>query len=44
MAHRIGDKLEAADRRGDLFEKRRLLMREWADFVCAYVINGSEFG
>jgi integrase len=29
LAHSIGDKVEAAYRRGDLFEKRRLLMHEW---------------
>ena len=34
LAHAIGDKVEAAYRRGDLFEKRRLLMTEWAKF-CA---------
>ncbi|GAA0739537.1 integrase arm-type DNA-binding domain-containing protein [Ideonella azotifigens] len=30
LAHAIGDKVEAAYRRGDLFEKRRKLMDEWA--------------
>jgi integrase len=30
LAHAIGDKTEAAYRRGDLFEKRRRLMAEWA--------------
>jgi hypothetical protein len=30
LCHEIGDKVEAAYRRGDLFEKRRLLMAEWA--------------
>jgi integrase len=30
LAHTIGDKVEAAYRRGDLFDKRRLLMTEWA--------------
>jgi integrase len=34
LAHAIGDKVEAAYRRGDLFEKRRALMSEWARF-CA---------
>jgi integrase len=29
LAHVIGDKTEAAYRRGDLFEKRRRLMQEW---------------
>jgi hypothetical protein len=27
----VGNKVEAAYRRGDLFEKRRLLMAAWAD-------------
>jgi integrase len=30
LAHAIESKVEAAYRRGDLFEKRRLLMTEWA--------------
>jgi integrase len=30
LAHAIGDRVEAAYRRGDLFEKRRRLMNEWA--------------
>jgi hypothetical protein len=30
LAHAIGDKVEAAYRRGDLFEKRRRLMAAWA--------------
>ena len=34
LAHAIGDKVEAAYRRGDLFEKRRRLMKDWAAF-CA---------
>jgi integrase len=32
LAHAVGDKVEAAYRRGDLFEKRRRLMTEWAKF------------
>jgi hypothetical protein len=32
LAHAVGDKVEAAYRRGDLFEKRRRLMTAWADF------------
>jgi len=32
LAHTISDKVEAAYRRGDLFEKRRALMCEWALF------------
>ena len=34
LAHAIGDDVEAAYRRGDLFEKRRLLMTAW-DAYCA---------
>ena len=34
LAHAIDDKVEAAYRRGDLFEKRRRLMDAWAEF-CA---------
>jgi integrase len=33
LAHTIENKVEAAYRRGDLFEKRRAMMQEWADFV-----------
>jgi len=36
LAHAIGDKVEAAYRRGDLFEKRRHMMNDWAAF-CAKV-------
>jgi integrase len=32
LAHTIGNKVEAAYRRGDLFEKRRQLMADWASF------------
>jgi integrase len=32
LAHSVGDKVEAAYRRGDLFEKRRAIMTEWAAF------------
>lgn len=32
LAHAVGDKVEAAYRRGDLFEKRRQLMDAWADY------------
>jgi integrase len=34
LAHTIGNKAEAAYRRGDLFEKRRRLMNDWAAY-CA---------
>jgi len=32
LAHTIGSKVEAAYRRGDLFEKRRRLMADWGHF------------
>jgi integrase len=32
LAHVVGDKVEAAYRRGDLFEKRRRLMDAWATY------------
>ena len=32
LAHRISDKAEAAYRRGDQFEKRRMLMETWANY------------
>ena len=32
LAHTIGDKVEKAYRRGDLFEKRRKLMAAWASY------------
>jgi integrase len=35
LAHVIGDKVEQAYRRGDLFEKRRRLMQQWATFCTA---------
>lgn len=34
LAHAVGSKVEAAYRRGDLFDKRRRLMADWATF-CA---------
>ena len=33
LAHAIGNKVEAAYRRGDLFEKRKQLMQDWANFA-----------
>jgi integrase len=32
LAHAIGDKVEAAYRRGELFEKRKRMMADWAAF------------
>jgi hypothetical protein len=33
LAHTVADKVEAAYRRGDLFEKRRKLMSAWATYI-----------
>jgi integrase len=41
LAHTIGDKVEAAYRRGDLFEKRERLMGEWATY-CSTVRKPGE--
>ncbi len=35
LAHTVSDKVEAAYRRGDLFEKRRALAEAWAQFCAA---------
>jgi integrase len=35
LAHAAENKVEAAYRRGDLFEKRRMLMESWAGFCYA---------
>jgi integrase len=40
LAHTIGNAVERAYRRGDLFDKRRRLMDDWADY-CA---NGGAAG
>jgi hypothetical protein len=34
LAHAVGTKVEAAYRRGDLFEKRRRLMDAWGDYLA----------
>ena len=40
LAHTIGDKVEAAYRRGDLFNKRTRLMVDWADYCDAPAVVG----
>ena len=40
LAHTVGDKVEAAYRRGDLFEKRRQLAEAWAAY-CAEPTGGN---
>lgn len=39
LAHTLTDKVEAAYRRGDLFEKRRDLMEAWASFLLGQSSN-----
>jgi len=41
LAHVISDKVEAAYRRGDLFEKRRRLMEDWGKFCATVAKAGS---
>lgn len=41
LAHAIGNDTEAAYRRGDLFEKRRNLMNDWAKFTNSAPIKGT---
>jgi integrase len=40
LAHAIGNDTEAAYRRGDLFDKRRNLMNEWAGFLATAPVRG----
>lgn len=40
LAHTLGDKVEAAYRRSDLFEKRRRLMADWAEFCGRPAVTG----
>ncbi len=39
LAHVVADKTEAAYRRGDLFEKRRRLMEDWAGYCGGNVMS-----
>jgi integrase len=41
LAHVVGDKVEAAYRRGDLFEKRRQLMADWARYCRSDTSTGT---
>lgn len=42
LAHTIANKAEAAYRRGDVFDKRRMLMDEWAQF-CSSADNDTDY-
>jgi integrase len=39
LSHAIGDKVEAAYRRGDLLAKRVALMKDWAEYLSGSLIN-----
>jgi integrase len=41
LAHAIGSATEEAYRRGDLFEKRRHLMSQWAAFIATKPAAGN---
>jgi integrase len=41
LAHAVGNKVEQAYRRGDMFEKRRRLMQQWATF-CTTPVDRSQ--
>jgi integrase len=41
LAHAIGDKVEAAYRRGDLFEKRKRLMADWSAWCARATPTGA---
>jgi hypothetical protein len=41
LAHALDNKVEAAYRRGDALEKRRLMMQDWDDF-CSKVEKKEE--
>ncbi|WP_374513622.1 tyrosine-type recombinase/integrase [Niveibacterium sp.] len=40
LAHRVGSKVELAYRRGDMIEKRRQMMDEWASFCTTLCDSG----
>ena len=40
LAHAVADKVEAAYRRGDMLEKRRLMMADWAKFLAKAETKG----
>lgn len=44
LAHTIGDKVEAAYRRGDLFQKRERLMADWAKYCGTVAHSGGVIG
>ena len=44
LAHAVGNAVEAAYRRGDLFEKRRSMMEDWAAFLTQSPSLGANHG
>lgn len=42
LAHVIGEKVEEAYRRGDLFEKRRRLMADWARYCSSRPVSSAD--
>jgi integrase len=42
LAHTIGDKVEAAYRRGDMLERRAHMMQAWADFLATPTATGEK--
>jgi integrase len=44
LAHRIASEVEAAYRRGDLVEKRRAMMEQWAEHCLAEVVRAKGEG
>ena len=40
LSHAVGNKVEVAYRRGDLFDKRRGLMEAWAQFIVTPPATG----
>ena len=41
MAHTVSDKVEAAYRRGDMREKRRRMMADWAAYCEGEAVGGN---
>jgi hypothetical protein len=39
LAHAVGDKVKAAYRRGDLFDRRHRIMADWAKFYASKSAN-----
>ena len=42
LAHSVGNKVEAAYRRGDMLERRAAMMQTWAEFLATPVTTGEK--